>query len=65
MYSILATHHAVDAILVSGKFGELYGVVRVGDVPDANVRHVTALTGRQKSSIAGEGQRGDRFPASV
>lgn len=48
-----------------GELGDLHGVVRIGDVPDANVRHVTALAGRQESAIAGKGQGRDRFAASV
>lgn len=52
----ISTHHAVDTIFVSRKFCDLYGIVRIGDIPDTNVRHVTTFSCRQKFAISSECQ---------
>lgn len=59
------THHTVDTVLVSGKFCDLHGVVRIGDVPDTNVRHVAAFAGGQELAVPGERQGGHGLATGV
>lgn len=61
----VSTHHTVDAVLVPGKLSDLHGIIRIGDVPDTDVRHVTALASRQESTIASQSQRRHCFAAGV
>lgn len=60
-----STHHAVDAVLVSGKFRDLHGIMRIGDIPDSDIRHMTTFTRGQKLAITGECQRSYGFATSV
>jgi len=58
-------HHTVNAIFVPWKFCNLYGIVRIGDVPDTNVRHVTAFAGGQELAVSSKRQGSHGFATGV
>ena len=56
------THHAIDAELVPGKFGDL---CPLGDVPDADGGEVSALARHQVAPVVREPQARDRLAGGV